>query len=502
MNKQLSDGAVQAPTRVRYGVLGFACSLSMITYLDRVCFGQAVTPLIGALGLTSVADISLAFTAFAFSYAVCEVPTGWLGDVFGPRKTMIRIVLWWSFFTALTGLVGLQLGPVFLGLWTLIGIRFLFGMGEAGAYPNITRALHNWLPFTERGFGQGAVWFAGRLMGGLTPIIWWLVVLQGGMSWRDAFYIFGGLGVVWCVVFALWFRNRPEEKPSVNEAELQLINANRHDTGAGHANVPWFKLLGNVNLWALCLMYFCGAYGWYFNITYLPRFMEDQFNLKVDNWVGRILMGGPLWLGALGCLGGGLLTDWFIRRTGNRKWGRRLFGIIGHGVCAGCYLLAILATDNIWFFFLAISFAAFWNDLTMGSAWAVCQDIGRRYAAIVAGCMNTIGNLGGAAAGFATGYILNLHLNSYAAAQGVPAEKLDPAQKLIGLLPGYHWNFVSFALVYVVAALLWLRIDATKPVVPEEETSDMKPQGDLAELAHFAPSPPASTEIATKPEDA
>src|SRR5262245_49074750 len=107
----LSAGAVAQPTRVRYGVLGFCCVLSMITYLDRVCFGSAAKDLVDALGLDSVADLKLAITAFAFAYAVFEVPSGWLGDVFGPRKALIRIVLWWSLFTALTGMVyyeGLQ----------------------------------------------------------------------------------------------------------------------------------------------------------------------------------------------------------------------------------------------------------------------------------------------------------------------------------------------------------------------------------------------------------
>jgi MFS family permease len=471
MNKLDLSPELQSPTRVRYGVLGFACSLSMITYLDRVCFGQAVTPLVHALGLTSEADLALAFTAFAFAYAAFEVPTGWLGDVFGPRGTMIRIVLWWSFFTALTGLVGHpQIAlPMTAWYWILITIRFLFGVGEAGAYPNITRALHNWLPFTERGLGQGAVWFSGRLMGGLTPILWWLVVLNGGMEWRTAFYLFGALGAVWCVIFAAWFRNRPDEKPEVNEAERRLIYAGRHDAEAGHANVPWMKLLTNVNLWTLCLMYFCAAYGWYFNITYLPRFMESRFNMDVKDFVGRILMGGPLWLGAFACLGGGVLTDLVIRRTGNLKWGRRVFGLIGHTVCAVCYLLACLVTDSLWGFFLAISFAAFWNDLTMGSAWSVCQDIGRQYAAIVAGCMNTIGNLGGAVAGYATGFILSQNLNQHAANLGTTADKLDAAAKMEGLMPGYYVNFLSFAIVYAVAAVLWLRIDATKPVVPDDD---------------------------------
>lgn len=497
MNKELSLPAVQQPTSVRYGVLGFACSLSMITYLDRVCFGQAVTPLLEALGLNSEADIAWAFTAFAFSYAIFEIPTGWLGDVYGPRSTMIRIVLWWSFFTALTGLVGLHLGPVFLGVGALIAIRFLFGMGEAGAYPNITRALHNWLPFSERGFGQGAVWMAGRLMGGLTPLLWWLVILHAGLSWREAFFFFGGLGIAWCIVFALWFRNRPEDKASVNDAEIQLIQEGRHDTEAGHANVPWGKIFTNVNLWTLCLMYFCTAYGWYFNITYLPRFMEQQFNMDVKDWVGRILMGGPLWLGAAACLIGGLLTDWFIRRTGNRKWGRRLFGIIGHTVCALCYFLACFATENRWFFFLAISFAAFWNDLTMGASWSVCQDIGRRYAAIVAGAMNTIGNLGGAVAGKVTGLILTYHLDAYAATQGLAADQLAGAQKMEGLLPGYITNFVIFGALYLVAAVLWFRIDATKPVVPDE----VLPRDALLEAgeqAHFTPSAPGPTDIQEK----
>ena len=174
MNRDVSSlSALQRPTRVRYGVLGFACALSMITYLDRVCIASAVTPMMDALGLQSAAQLDWAFAAFAFAYALFEIPSGWLGDMYGPRRTLIRIVLWWSVFTALTGMTGLIGGLTFL-----IVIRFLFGMGEAGAYPNITRALHNWFPFTERGFAQGAVWMAGRLMGGLTPLLW-LLVVQG-----------------------------------------------------------------------------------------------------------------------------------------------------------------------------------------------------------------------------------------------------------------------------------------------------------------------------------
>jgi len=469
MNRELSPSIpALAPTRVRYGVLFFVCTLAMITYLDRVCFAQAGDEIRAVLGLHSPGDLRWAFTAFALSYAIFEIPTGWLGDVFGPRKTLIRIVLWWSVFTGLTGMIGLTwLGPVAFQFWLLVVIRFLFGIGEAGAFPNITRALHNWLPFTERGMGQGAVWMSGRLMGGLTPLIWGLLVVHASLSWRSAFWLFGAIGLAWCVGFALWFRNTPAEKDTVNDAERTLIAQGRTDEGHAHANVPWGKLLTSTNLWALCLMYFCAAYGWYFNITYLPTFLEQEFGVRKDDPIGSIYKGGPLWMGAIACLGGGLLTDWFIRRTGNRKWGRRLFGVVGHSLCALCYLACLFA-PTAFTFFLAISMAAFWNDLTMGSAWSVCQDIGKRYAAIVAGAMNTIGNLGGAMAGFITGAILDHYLTAHAVAKGMEVSQLSPAEKSVGLLPGYHVNFISFAVIYGVAVLFWLRVDATEPVVPDE----------------------------------
>src|SRR5438552_9875486 len=162
--------ALQKPTRVRYGVLALACSLSMITYLDRVCFGSVAGYIQREFELTD-AEKGYLFTAFVFAYAVFEVPTGWLGTVFGPRKTLVRIVLWWSLFTALTGLIWPVAGWLTLGFWALVAVRFLFGMGEAGAYPNIALTFHNWFPFEERGFAKGAVWMAGRFMGGATPVV-------------------------------------------------------------------------------------------------------------------------------------------------------------------------------------------------------------------------------------------------------------------------------------------------------------------------------------------
>jgi MFS family permease len=473
-----NPAALARPTRVRYGVLAFACALSMITYLDRASIGVAESHISEALGLMSVADLTMALSAFNLAYALFEVPTGWLGDVFGPRNTLIRIVIWWSLFTALTGLAGATVGGVVIVPFAaLVVIRFLFGIGEAGAYPNITRALHNWFPPQERGMTQGAVWMSGRMMGGLTAFIWTILVVRTGLSWRDAFWLFGGIGVVWCVLFALWFRNRPEEKQSVNEAERHLIRAAvGNEADQAHASVPWGQLFRSPTLWALCLMYFCMSYGWYFNLNYLPAYLEQQHGVSPRDPIGALYKGGPLIFGAIGCLLGGLLTDGYIRRTGDRRWGRRLLGMFGHGVCVPCYL-ACLVAPNAFTFALAISLAGFFNDLAMGSAWAACQDVGRKHAAIVAGCMNTVGNLGGWVATVATGWILAAARDSYAAAHGLnlKAMQADPAQAealrealRAGLLPGYNLNFIIYAVIYGVAILLWLGIDATRPVLPED----------------------------------
>jgi MFS transporter, ACS family, glucarate transporter len=485
----------ERPTNVRYHVLALACSLSMVNYLDKVCMGLAKSSFAKDFGLNDAIDINPAITAFTIAYALFEVPSGWLGDVFGPRSVLIRIVLWWSFFTVLTGMVGLQVSGVVLGgLGTLIVLRFLFGMGEAGCYPNITRALHNWFPFHQRGFTQGAVWMCGRLMGGLTPLAWMILVegigqslsvsgdqssevvlpaLLGPGNWRATFYVFGIIGVAWCVWFALWFRNRPEEKASVNKAELALIRGTKTDTQAAHANIPWLKILKSPNLWLLCLMYACLSYGWYFYMTDLSWFFDQQHSVTKTGLLAAIYKGGPLWMGAIGCVVGGLLTDRFIRRTGKRRLGRSLFGILGLSLTAACFLAAYwvesLGTrpDPFWFF-VAISFSGFFTDLTMGPAWATVQDVGKRYAAIVAGFMNMVGNAGGALATWVNYIIVNKAIDAHAAELGTTASALSSAEKAAGALPGYRTNFLIYAAVFMLGVVCWALIDASKPVVREE----------------------------------
>ena len=464
--------ALGRPTRVRFGVLAFACSLAAITYLDRLCIGSAASDLVAALGLRHESELRWAFTAFSLAYAIFEVPTGWLGDVFGPRATLIRIVIWWSLFTSLTGLTGWTVGGVMLiGFPMLVVIRFLFGMGEAGAFPNITRALHNWFPLTERGMTQGYVWMSSRVMGGLTPLVWVLLVHTLGLSWRAAFGLFGAIGLIWCIAFATWFRNRPEERSDVNEAERALIRAGTAGaTEPAHARVPWGRLLRSGNLWALCIMYAFMVYPWYFYVNYLPSYLQEMHGVEKASTLGSLYKGGPLIFGAAGCLIGGWLSDRYIRRTGDRKWGRRIYGMIGHGACVPLWLVCVIA-PNAWSFALAAALTGFFNDLSMGSAWASCQDIGRRHAAIVAGCMNTIGNLGGAVSSYVIGWLVARSIDVYLHTHGLVGSEfasLPLSDRQAALAPGYTWNFVIFAGMYAVAVVLWLLIDASKPVLAED----------------------------------
>jgi ACS family glucarate transporter-like MFS transporter len=461
---------VEKPTNVRYGVLGFACALATITYLDRVSFGTVASNIQTEFGLTE-SQKGWLFTAFAFAYAVFEVPTGWLGDKYGARKTLIRIVLWWSIFTVLTGLIYPTPGSL-VAFGLLLSIRFLFGIGEAGAYPNIARAFHNWFPFQERGFAKGTVWMASRFAGGITAFIVYAlmydtVTADGRQEqWRHVFWIFGALGIVWCVWWWWWYRDNPAEKAGVNAAEIALIQHGvRQHTDK--LVVPWGKLLKSANLWLLCLMYFCAAYGWYLNITYFPGYLKEQLGIEKGPdkwtsqfWIAGFMVGLPLLVGSISCLIGGYLTDAFIKYTGNRKWGRRLFGVIGHGLCAACYFVAIFFMKSPWTFVLLIAFAAFWNDLTMGAAWASCLDIGKRYSGIVAGCMNTVGNLGGALAGILTGKILDWSTG----ALPKNTEAYDIAKN-----DGWTINIILWGSAYVLAVVCWLWFDATKPVAPEED---------------------------------
>ena len=218
------------------------------------------------------------FGAFAVGYCIFEVPGGWMGDAWGPRRVITRIVLWWSLFTALTGSVPLleiaspfePLTTISVGFALMLLVRFLFGCGEAGAYPNLVRITGSWFPYRERALTQGAVWMSARLGGAVAPVV--IVGLTHLVEWRGAFFILGLIGFLWTLAFWLSFRNTPEEHPACNQAERDLIREGpfawkADEAGHGHSRPPWGRILLSPNVWALCLSGFGVSFGWYFYLA-------------------------------------------------------------------------------------------------------------------------------------------------------------------------------------------------------------------------------------------
>lgn len=379
------------PSRARYWVIVFAVTLSVVTYIDRVCISQAAPAITRDLGLTKV-EMGYAFSAFALAYALFEIPGGWWGDKIGARKVLMRVVVCWSFFTAATGWAWNMVSLVFT--------RFWFGAGEAGCFPNLTKAFTTWLPQHERVKAQGIMWMSARWGGALTPML--VVLVFQFMSWRWAFGLFGALGVVWAVFFYRWFRDDPRKHPSVNAGELELLKGTEHLL-SGHGDVPWKKLVTSRSVWLLWIQYFLLAYPWYFYITWLPTYLQEHRHL--DQARSALLAGLPLLFGGFGSLFCGFLSSHLTGLTGSVTKTRRLMGSLGF-LAASLMLMLSVNIADVTLSMLVMGLASFANDFVMPGSWGACMDIGGKYAGTLSGSMNMMGNLAGFVAPVATAYIL------------------------------------------------------------------------------------------------
>src|SRR5437773_11734330 len=193
---QLGPISGPRPTHTRYWVIVFAITLAIITYIDRVCISKAAPLMQRDLGLTKE-QMGYAFGAFGWAYALFEIPGGWLGDRIGPRKVLMRVVIMWSVFTVATGYVW--------NLASLVIVRFCFGMGEAGCFPNLTKAFMIWLPHHARTRAQAILWLSARWGGAFTPLL--VIWVMSWLSWRNTFALFGSIGVIWAFVFYRSFRD-------------------------------------------------------------------------------------------------------------------------------------------------------------------------------------------------------------------------------------------------------------------------------------------------------
>jgi len=418
------------PTRVRHIVLWLTVLAYMITYMDRVVISTAAPAIQEEFGFSTI-TMGWIFFAFQISYALFQIPGGWLGDRYGPRRALAAVVTWWSAFTALT--------VVAWSASSMIVVRFLFGMGEAGAFPIATRSLSRWMLPSERGWAQGVTHAGARLGAALTPVLVAYLIYHFG--WRAPFLIFAVIGLIWAAFWFFYYRDNPREHAAVNEGELEKIEAALGNRTGSRKSVPWKQLLANRTIWLLSAMYFCYGYSIVTFLAWFPKYLSDARGLELVEM--GLYASAPLAAGVLGDLAGGWLSDGYLKRTGDLKMARRVIAVAGFLIAGVMVPLAATAGDpivSIAFFALAV----FGLELTVGVSWAVTLDVGGEYAGSVSAVMNTFGNIAGALTAAATGYIVT-HV-------------------------GWSEAFYAVAAFCILGAILFLRLDASRVLYVEPET--------------------------------
>ena len=408
-------------TRVRYRVVAFTMTLAAITYLDRVCISILAPKIMRDLRLTGI-QMSYVFSAFTLAYAIFEIPTAWWADRVGSRRVLTRIVLWWSAFTMLTAAA--------FNYAAILVVRFLFGMGEAGAWPNAARVFTRWIPIRERGRVQGMFFAGAHLSGGLTPIL--VAYLATFLPWRVAFVLLGSVGFLWALGWSAWFRDEPRDHSSVGEAERDFIESTR-GLAPGHAG-SWMDVLRTRSLIPLCVQYFANSYGFYFFITWLPTYLAKSRGMQ--NWELATFAGMPLIFSVVADVTGGIATDALSRRFGMR---------IGRcGVGAVAYLLAAIAmltgtlVSHGRMAGLLIALGGASSMFTLAPAWATAIELGGKNSAVLSATMNTAGQIGGILSPIVLAYIVD-RLGS--------------------------WNMPLHVLsaLYFIAAVCWILINPERP---------------------------------------
>jgi MFS transporter, ACS family, glucarate transporter len=412
-------------TKYRHRVLGLLSLLSVITYLDRVCISIAGPRLQQELQI-SPQGWGWVTGVFTLAYAIFEIPSGAMGDRLGPRRVLTRIVWWWSAFTSLTGAVS--------NYALLLVVRFCFGVGEAGAFPNIGVVISRWFPLKQRTRAWGVVLMGGQFGGALAPML--VVPIQAAYGWRATFYLFGVFGIVWGLTWYWWFRDSPAEMPRVSRAEIDEIGS---ATPPGHG-LPLGVALSSGNLWAVMGMAATTTY----TIAFFQSWLGTYLKARGFTETGLLFASLPFLVGAVANASGGFIGDVFVRKFG-LKLGRRWIGVIGLGSAAVFLTIAILLENRLVSLVL-LSLAYGGITLAQPTLLAISTDIGREHAGAVAGFLNMSAYLGGFVSSLAFGY-------------------------LVGYFRNYTLPFVPNILLLVAAALFMFRIDASKPLVVETEVA-------------------------------
>lgn len=365
---------------VRHQMVGATFLLALIVLFDRVLISVAKDPVAESLSLSDT-EMGWVLAIFALGYALFQTPSGIFVDKHGPRKTLALIVSLWSFFTAVTGAA--------FNFISLLIIRFLFGAGEAGAFPSMARAIYKWIPISERGIVNGINFSGGRIGAAIAlPAVAWLIDLVG---WKTSFLILGIFGVLWAVCWYFWFRDNPEDHKFISEEEVKYIHEHtEQETVQSKSETSLMKMFKSKNMLLLMGQYFSSNFTFFFSLTWLFPHIKSTYHL--DSMEAGFYASAPLLCGALGNWFSGWLVDSTYKKG---KWAlsRKLPAIIGFGLAAFGIIMSIFMNE-VNGAILFISIAVFGADMTLSPSWSTCVDIGKENSGAVSGTMNMAGNLG------------------------------------------------------------------------------------------------------------
>jgi ACS family glucarate transporter-like MFS transporter len=405
-------------------------ALAMVTYLDRASIGAMATSIAAEFSLDD-RQMSWVFFSFILAYAMFEIPTARYADRHGARSTLSRIVGWWSVFTIATA--GAFNYP------SLLATRFVFGMGEAGAWPCVARVFSRWIPLRERATITG-IFFAGAYASAAATNFLVAVMLPH-LGWRAILAIFGCVGFIWLAAWRRWFRDDPTENPRTSDVERELILRERAPSAPQLAGWPfWKRLLKNRTVLLLCVSYMPNCATFYFCITWLSTYLEKQHGFAKAHL--GFLASLPLTLCILTQFFGGYCCDRIVARYG-LKAGRRTPGVVGYLLASVFIVSASLQNEGVRAAVL-IAMAAATCMITTATSWSTCVDIGREHSATVGATMNTSGQIAAIA-----------------------------SQPIIGYSVAWfgNWNVPFWLLggLFLIGAACWLAIDPTRPVFEEAQ---------------------------------
>ncbi|MBM3762130.1 MAG: MFS transporter [Acidobacteria bacterium] len=363
---------------MRHRVIAMTVLLAAVTYLDRIAIGVVAPQITKDLGLTKI-EMGYVFSAFTVAYGVFEIPTAAWADRIGCRNVVTRIVIWWSAFTMATAAAWSYL--------SLLVIRFLFGVGEAGAWPCVGRVFSRWIPAGERGRAQGIFFMGAFLAGAFTPKL--VGLLSAAMPWRWVFLVFGLIGLVWSLSWWLWFRDEPRDKAGTSPEEVALIERERGRLVEGHGD--WKAVFKIPIVWPICICHFANTWGTYFVITWLPTYLIEIRGMTKAEM--EVFAGLPMMCAAAAALTGGLLTDFLCRKFG-LAWGRAGLAATAYGICmVSMFFVARVPDPKIAAGLIAVCYGS--SMLTIGAAFSLCIDFGKENSAVMTATMNTAGQVGG-----------------------------------------------------------------------------------------------------------